>query len=88
MTGLAQSTRPCTFGVFEEISIWRVDPAKARRCVYFSAGPESGSGRPATVWTIEPDRVCLRGSEAINVIVQNVYNVAGRDRISSLNNNT
>ena len=74
MTGLAQSTRPCTFGVFEEISIRR--------------GPESGSGRPATVWTIEPDRVCLRGSEAINVIVQNVYNVAGRDRISSLNNNT
>ena len=51
-------------------------------------GPESGSGRPATFWTIEPDRVCLRGSEAINVIVQNVYNVAGRDRISSLNNNT
>ena len=51
-------------------------------------GPESGSGRPATFWTIEPDRVCLRGSEAISVIVQNVYNVAGRDRISSLNNNT
>ena len=50
--------------------------------------PESGSGRPATFWTIEPDRVCLRGSEAISVIVQNVYNVAGRDRISSLNNNT
>ena len=50
-------------------------------------GPESGSGRPATFWTIEPDRVCLRGSEAINVIVQNVYNVAGIDRISSLNNN-
>ena len=51
-------------------------------------GPESGSGRPAPVWTIEPDRVRLSGSEIINVIVQNVYNVAGRDRISSLNNNT
>ena len=74
MTGLAQSTRPCTFGVFEEISIRQVDPA-----------PDQS---PATVWTIEPDRVCLRGSEVINVIVQNVYNVAGRDRISSLNNNT
>ena len=68
MTGLAQSTRPCTFGVFEEISIRRVDPAP--------------------VWTIEPDRVRLSDSEIINVIVQNVYNVAGRDRISSLNNNT
>ena len=51
-------------------------------------GPESGSGRLAPVWTIEPDRVRLSGSEIINVIVQNVYNVAGRDRISSLNNNT
>ena len=79
VTGLARSTRPCTFGVFEEISIQRVDPGP---------GPESGSRRPATFWTIEPDRVCLRGSEAISVIVQNVYNVAGRDRISSLNNNT
>ena len=42
----------------------------------------------APVRTIEPDRVRLSGSEIINVIVQNVYNVAGRDRISSLNNNT
>ena len=74
MTGLAQSTRPCTFGVFEEISIRRVDPA-----------PDQS---PAPVWTIEPDRVRLSGSEIINVIVQNVYKVAGRDRISSLNNNT
>ena len=27
MTGLAQSIRPCIFGVFEEISIPRADPA-------------------------------------------------------------
>ena len=27
MTGLAQSIRPCTFGVVEEISIWWTDPA-------------------------------------------------------------
>ena len=74
MTGLAQSTRPCTFGVFEEISIQQVDPA-----------PDQS---PAPVWTIGPDRVRLSGSKIINVIVQNVYNVAGRDRISSLNNNT
>ena len=74
MTGLAQSTRPCTFGVFEEISIRRVDPA-----------PDQS---PAPVWTIESDRVGLSSSEIINVIVQNVYNVAGRDRMSSLSNNT
>ena len=56
MPGLARSTRPCIFGVFEEISIQRVDPA-----------PDQS---PATFWTIEPDRVCLRGLEAIDVIVQ------------------
>ena len=77
MTGLAQSTRPCTFGVFEEISIRRVDPA-----------PDQSPAPDVRLRTIEPDRVRLSGSEIINVIVQNVYNVAGRDRISSLNNNT
>ena len=63
---------------------------------------KSGYGRPAPqlswiqershlpwpVWTIEPDRVGLSHSESIIVIVQNVYNVAGRDRISGLSNNT
>ena len=93
MTGLAQSTRPCTFGVFEEISIRRVEPAPDQspapdvRLPNYS-GIQVQSHPQWPVWTIEPDRVCLSGSEIINVIVQNVYNVAGRDRISSLSNNT
>ena len=91
--GLAQRTRPCTFGGFEKISILRASPAPDQspatdvRLPNYR-GIQERSHLPWPVWTIEPDRVGLNHSESIIVIVQNVYNVAGRDRISSLSNNT
>ena len=50
MNGLAKGTRPCTFGVFQEIVQVRISgdsPSPSES----GAGPESGFGSPASpVW--------------------------------------
>ena len=64
VNGLARSTRPCTFGGFEKISILRASPAPdqspARTRVRL---PESGYGRPAPQlsWDIRTKSLTVTG---------------------------
>ena len=45
VTGLARSIRPCTFCVFEEISIWWTDPAPDQIPIPDVRRPNNSKGR-------------------------------------------